>query len=148
MHPTDPHYVEDKYREPYGKLDHSVASFFGEIANIDENMGQLDAMLRSNGLYDDTILLFMTDNGGTAGTALYNAGMRGKKGSLYDGGHRVPCFLRWPAGDFCPPGDYPELTQIQDLLPTLIDLCGLTDSQADFDGTSLARLLTSVQRLR
>jgi hypothetical protein len=112
------------------------------IANIDENIGKLDAMLHSSGLYDNTILVFMTDNGGTAGTTLYNAGMRGMKGSLYDGGHRVPCLLRWPAGNLSPPGDYLELTQIQDLLPTLIDLCGLADSRSGFDGISLARLLT------
>jgi len=140
--PHGPHYVEDEYREPYGELDHSVASFFGMIANIDENIGKLDAMLRSSGLYENTILIFMTDNGGTAGTSLYNAGMRGAKGSLYDGGHRVPCFLRWPAGGLYPPGDYDELAQIQDLVPTLIDLCGFNDSPAGFDGISLAGLLT------
>ena len=40
----------------------------------------------------------MTDNGGTAGVQFYNAGMRGRKTQIYDGGHRVPCFVRWPDG--------------------------------------------------
>jgi hypothetical protein len=84
----------------------------------------------------------MTDNGGTGGIKVYNAGMRGAKASLYDGGHRVPCFIRYPGGRLRPPGDVDALAHGQDLLPTLIDLCGLSKSKnARFDGTSLVRLL-------
>jgi arylsulfatase len=68
--------------------------------------------------------------------------MRGRKITLWDGGHRVPCFIRWPAGKLGEPRDINELTQIQDLLPTLIDLCGLkAPKEPQFDGTSLAGLL-------
>jgi len=122
------------------------ANFFGMIANLDENLGKLLAMLDETGLAENTILIFMTDNGGTAGVKLYNAGMRDGKTSLYDGGHRVPCFIRWPAGKLRRPGDIDELTTCQDLLPTLIDLCGLqTPSGARFDGASLAGLLRGSQ---
>ncbi len=141
-----PLFVPDKYREPYRHLPKPLASFFGMIANIDENMGRLDTMLRDTGLYDNTIVVFMTDNGGTAGVKFYNAGMRGMKTQLYDGGHRVPCFVRWPAGKLRPAGDVRELTQCQDLLPTFIDLCGLTPpAGAKFDGTSLAKLMRGEQ---
>ena len=137
--PHGPLLVPDRYREPYRHLPPAVASFFGMIANIDENLGKLDVLLTETGLRDDTILVFMTDNGGTAGVPIFNAGMRGKKISLYDGGHRVPCFLRWPNGKLRPPGDLGDLTESQDLLPTLIDLCGLKPmAGATFDGTSLA----------
>ena len=65
--------------------------------------------------------------------------MRGAKASLYEGGHRVPCFIRWPAGGLRAAGDVRELTQIQDLLPTLLDLCGVRPpTRARFDGISLA----------
>ncbi len=137
-----PLWVPDQYREPYRSLDKNVASFFGMIANIDENMGRLDAMLRDAGLRDDTILIFMTDNGGTGGVSTYNAGMKGRKITLWEGGHRVPCFIRWPGGRIGEPRDIDELTQIQDLLPTLIELCALkSPPDPKFDGLSLAPLL-------
>ena len=82
-------------------------------------------MLDEQRLSDNTILIFMTDNGGTVGVPVFNAGMRGHKMELYDGGHRVPCFIRWPAANLGSPRDIGELTEAQDLLPTLIDLCGL-----------------------
>jgi arylsulfatase A-like enzyme len=137
-----PLFVPDKYREPYRGQRRNVASFFGMIANIDENMGKLDEFLHDCGLRENTILVFMTDNGGTVGVNVFNAGMRGRKVDLYDGGHRVPCFLRWPAGDLRPAGDVGELTHCQDILPTLVDLCGLkVPAGAKFDGISLASLL-------
>jgi arylsulfatase len=140
--PHGPLLVPAKYRELYPGQKPNVARFFGMIANIDENVGKLDAFLREAGLKDDTLLVFLTDNGGTAGVPVHNAGMRGRKIDLYDGGHRVPCFVRWPAGKLRKPGDIAELTQVQDLLPTLGDLCGLkAPASAKFDGISLARLL-------
>ena len=143
--PHGPAFVAPEYAEPYKKPG-VPANFFGMIANLDENMGKLLAMLDETGLADNTILIFMTDNGGTGGVKTFNAGMRDGKTSLYDGGHRVPCFIRWPAGKLREPGDVDELTTCQDLLPTLIDLCGLkTPSGARFDGTSLAGLLRGSQ---
>jgi arylsulfatase len=86
----------------------------------------------------------MTDNGGTAGVPVYNAGMRGGKTTLYEGGHRVPCFVRWPAGRLRQAGDVTGVTECQDVLPTLIDLCGYRSPDVTlpaFDGTSLAGVL-------
>ncbi len=143
--PHGPAFVAPKYAEPYKKPG-VPANFFGMIANLDENMGELMAMLDETGLAENTILIFMTDNGGTGGVKTFNAGMRESKTSLYDGGHRVPCFIRWPAGKLRKPGDINELTTCQDLLPTLIDLCGLRmPAGARFDGTSLAGLLRGSQ---
>lgn len=141
--PHGPLWCPEKFTAPYkGKVAPQVAKFFGMIANIDDNLGQLDAMLKETGLFDNTIVILMTDNGGTAGTRFYNAGMRAGKTTYYDGGHRAACFVRWPAGGLGQPRDVDELTQNQDLLPTLIDLCGLTPpASGSFDGTSLAGLL-------
>ncbi|MCW5982508.1 MAG: arylsulfatase [Bryobacteraceae bacterium] len=140
--PHGPAWVDPKYSEPYRKPG-LPADFFGMIANLDENLGRLNAFLRETGLRDNTIVVFMTDNGGTGGSAFYNAGLRERKTSFYEGGHRVPCFVRWPAGGLRPAGDIAVPTQLQDILPTVIDLCGLKPpAGARFDGRSLAELLT------
>ncbi len=137
-----PLYVPDRYREPYRALGADVAGFYGMIANIDENLGRLDAMLEESRLREDTILIFMTDNGGTFGVETFNAGMKGRKITLWEGGHRVPCFIRWPAGRLGEPRDVDELTHVQDLLPTLVELCSLTPPRdPKWDGVSLAGLL-------
>jgi arylsulfatase A-like enzyme len=138
--------VPDKFRQMYaGQPDH-VARFFGMLANIDENMGRLNDFLKTRNLADDTIVIYMTDNGGTVGVPIFNAGMRGHKTELYDGGHRVPCFIRWPNGGIGMPRNIDQLTCAQDLLPTLAELCDLKIPQGThLDGTSLAGLLRGAQ---
>jgi hypothetical protein len=93
----------------------------------------------------------MTDNGSSGGCELdaddfvtngYNAGMRGRKGSYYDGGHRVPFFVRWPAGGLCGGRELGDLALHLDLLPTFIDLCDLPAPENALDGRSLAGRLT------
>lgn len=139
--PHGPAWVADKYAAPY-QAPKLPANFFGMIANLDENMAKLDAFLKDSGLRENTIVVFMTDNGGTAGVPVYNAGMRGRKTLVYNGGHRVPCWVRWPAGALRPVGDIDVPAQGQDILPTLIDLCALKKpANATFDGRSLAGLL-------
>jgi len=151
--PHAPHTVAENYSAPYkGKGKAKLkgagpAAFFGMIAQIDENLGKLEKFLDDNGLTDNTIFIFMTDNGGTAGVATFNAGMRGQKTTLYEGGHRVPCFIRWPAGKLGEPRDIDTPAQMQDLLPTLIDLCQLQrPAAAEFDGASLAGLLKGTKK--
>ena len=141
-----PWWVPDQHREPYRSLDKDLASFFAMVANIDHNVGRLEEMLVRSGLRENTILIFMTDNGGTVGVKHFNAGMKAGKVTLWDGGHRVPMFVRWPAGKLGEPRDVDALTHVQDVLPTLIELCGL-DAPADpqFDGVSLAGLMRGTQ---
>lgn len=135
-----PCWVADKYKQPY--KGRGPVGFFGMLANLDENMGRLDDFLNDNGLCDNTIVIFLNDNGGTAGVKLFNAGMRGHKTEYYEGGHRAACFLRWPAGHLRKPSDIDALAEVQDLAPTLLDLCGLAaPKKVHFDGMSLAPLL-------
>tara|TARA_B100000029_G_scaffold430958_1_gene442253 strand:- start:12621 stop:14357 length:1737 start_codon:yes stop_codon:yes gene_type:complete len=122
--------------------------FYGMITNIDENISRLRTKLRDLGIEENTILIFMTDNGTAAGCSMdnhnyvvngFNAGMRGKKGSEYDGGHRVPLFIHWPKGKLVKGRDIEQLSANIDLLPTLIELCGLTQVEdSKFHGISLA----------
>jgi arylsulfatase len=153
--PHAPHFVPDKYEQalqaafdaakdklPEVRDPNALVSFLAMIANIDENMGHLETFLRESGIRDDTILIFLTDNGSTFAPQYYPAGMRGHKTTLWEGGHRVPCFVRWPGGKLRKPGDVGGLTQVQDILPTLLDLCGVpAPPDARFDGISLAPVL-------
>ncbi|MDE0143795.1 MAG: arylsulfatase [Caldilineaceae bacterium] len=151
--PHSPHLVDPAFSDPYLTLTPHAerAKFYGMVANIDENVGGLRRRLAELGLAENTIFIFMTDNGSAGGvevddsqfvTSGFNAGMRGQKGSEYDGGHRVPLFLHWPAGGLSTGRDLDEVTANVDVLPTLIELCGLDNSDSDsFDGRSLAPLL-------
>ncbi|RME57574.1 MAG: N-acetylgalactosamine-4-sulfatase [Caldilineae bacterium] len=151
--PHSPHLVDPRYSDPYlAVTPHAErAKYYGMIANIDENFGLLRQRLEEWGLAENTILIFMTDNGSGGGVEVdenhfvvsgFNAGMRGKKNSEYDGGHRTPCFIHWPAGGLTGGRDVTQVTANVDILPTLLDLCGVDDpAQYDFDGDSLAPLL-------
>ena len=142
--PHSPFHVEDKYWKPYtGKgLSDQEAIFFGMIANADENVGELRDFLDAKGLTENTIFIFTTDNGTASGEKVFNSGMRGKKGSQYEGGHRVPLFMHWPKGGLDKGRDIGELSAHIDMLPTFIDLCGLkAPLDYAFDGRSIAPLI-------
>ncbi len=140
--PHAPMHSPEEYSEPYKDLNVNLANFFGMIANIDQNVGQLRAFLEAEGLLENTIFIFTTDNGTSTGDQIFNAGMRGKKGSPYDGGHRVPFFLYWPAGELVGGRDVEPITAYVDVLPTLIDLCKIPAPEGvKFDGTSIVPLL-------
>ena len=144
-----PHTVAEKYSAPFRAEGHSEdrSKFFGQIVNFDENLGRLLDALRENELDENTIVIFMGDNGTAQGSDGripddgFNAGMRGKKASVYEGGHRVACFMRWPrqvdAGQ-----RIRQLTSCRDWFPTLAEACGLKSNEArPFDGKSLKPLL-------
>lgn len=148
--PHSPYLVDEVWKRPYlaQGVGEPMASFYGMIANLDANLARLLAALEELQLADETVLIFMTDNGTAAGYlpdgkpdawSGFNAGMRDRKGSEYDGGHRVPCFVRWPAGGIAGGRDVDRLAAHIDLLPTLVELCGLDVPQhRPWDGVSLA----------
>ena len=152
--PHLPLVVEPRFSDPYLDMTphEERALFYGMIASIDENFGFLRRHLARLGLEDNTILIFMTDNGSATGCDLdaegfvlngFNAGMRGKKGQPYDGGHRVPFFVQWPQGGVGGGRDVDVLASHIDFMPTLVDLCGLEVPKGlDWNGRSLAPLLT------
>lgn len=140
--PHGPMHSPPAASQPYAELGTNVANFFGMIANIDTNVGRLRAFLQAQGLAENTIFIFTTDNGTSSGDKVHNGGMRGKKGSEYDGGHRVPFFIYWPAGDLSGGRDVRPITAHVDVLPTLIDLCDIpAPTGIKFDGRSIRPLL-------
>lgn len=135
--PHTPQWVADEFSQPY-RRPKLPADYYGMIANLDMNFGRLEKFLAASGLKENTIVVYLSDNGGTAGVPVFNAGMRGRKSQLYEGGHRVPCFVRWPGGRLRAPGDVDVPAQMQDLLPTLLELCGVPAVASALDGRSLA----------
>jgi arylsulfatase A-like enzyme len=139
---------EENYRHYQGKVPENVAKFFGMIETNDRNFGILLDKLKEWGIEENTLVIFLgTDNGGTAGVKLFNAGMRGAKGTPYQGGTRAPSFWRWPA-KFKGGRDVPALTAHIDILPTLAEIVGVKLSGellAQVEGRSMAPLLTDPQ---
>ena len=145
--PHGPYKVADRYKELFKdkvKQD-KVAAFYGMIVNIDENMGLLMQKLDEWGLSENTLLIFMTDNGTAAGSKVYNAGMKGGKNTEDEGGSRVPLFMRLP-GLTRPGVDVDRLARHYDLFPTLAELAGakLPDG-LELDGRSLLPLIKDSQ---
>lgn len=151
--PHGPYNVDKKWAKPYeGNKDVVLPNFYGMIANIDWNMGRLRQFLKEEDIEDNTILIFLTDNGTAKGAAFkgldslavkgYNAGLRGKKSSVYDGGQRVPFFIYWKDGGLTGGKDIHTLAAHIDILPTLADICGITvPEEYDVDGLSIKPLL-------
>ena len=137
-----PRDLRESIARQFPKLSPGQIGYLAMLANADENFGRLETFLKDTGLRDNTVVIVLSDNGGYALIGHYNAGMRDGKSRLTEGGHRVPCFVRWPAGGIGGGRDLPGLTQVQDLLPTLLELCGVEPvASARFDGASLAKAL-------
>ena len=157
--PHGPYLVGPEWKKPY--LDAGCppqqAAFKGMVANFDWNLGRLRRFLKTEQVDSETILVFLTDNGTSAG-ALFGEGRRitgfpldpsengyrrGGKSSAYEGGHRVPLFIRHYDTRFNKAKDVDALAMHFDITPTLMDLCDL-QRPADWpklDGKSLVSLM-------
>ncbi|WPR70400.1 arylsulfatase [Flavobacterium sp. NG2] len=157
--PHGPYNVPVEYYNLYKDLPETVLAdkqkrFYGMISNIDDNFGKLRKALTKLKVSDNTILIYMTDNGTAAGyyakgakVTGYNAEMRGTKGSEYEGGHRVPFFIYWKDGKISTPKDIDELTAQLDIMPTLAEMCGieLPKDHKKINGKSILPLLRGTQ---
>src|SRR5262249_53940938 len=135
VRPEDGKRYADRVKDP------NTAKFFGMIANIDDNVGRLLDKVKEWGLERDTLVIFMNDNGGTAGVSVYNAGMRGQKNTPWLGGTRASSFWRWPGT--LKPADVDRLAAHIDFFPTVAELAGakLNDEvRAQVEGRSLVPL--------
>ncbi|MCC4831789.1 arylsulfatase [Shewanella sp. 10N.7] len=169
--PHSPFRAPEEYIEPYRQLGLSddLAAFYGMITNVDDNIARLQKELDKAGLTDNTIFIFLTDNGSVLGEhseklakseqakdieakigkkiETLNYFMRGKKASTYDGGHRVPIYVRWPNGGIDSAKEIDSLAAHFDLKPTLLDLVGLDISNLDTDGISWKNALVNNESL-
>lgn len=125
--PHFPFWAPEAWTKPYRDTDNP--EFFAMIENLDDNMGRLMAFLQEENLEEDTVLIFLTDNGPVGGRSTWNAGMTGGKATPWEGGHRVPLFIRYPAGGIKGGRVVRGLADVIDLYPTLIDICSLDAPQ-------------------
>lgn len=140
--PHAPLEVSPRYSQPYRDmgLDETTAKVYGMVENIDENFGRLIERLEKLGLRSNTLVVFLTDNGPQQ--ERYNAGMRGRKASAYQGGIRVPFFLQWPAR-LAGRRKIDRIAAHIDVLPTLVEACGASPpARLALDGVSLLPLLS------
>lgn len=132
------------FRDKVKEEKHAV--YLGMIENIDYNVGRLLRFLEDKDLDENTILVFMNDNGVTEGLDVYNAGMRGCKCTAWEGGTRAISFWRWPGK--WQPHQVDHLTAHLDVLPTLCELAGAAipeTSKSKLEGFSLVPLLNSAE---
>lgn len=143
--PHTPLAAPEEYVEPYrGKVTDRQATYLGMVANIDYNMGRLMDYLDEKNLSENTIVIFMNDNGQTEGLDVYNANMRGCKATIWEGGSRAMSFWKWK-GKWAPFTSH-KLTAHLDVLPTLCEVAGVEvpdDVEKDLEGFSLLPLLES-----
>lgn len=114
-----------------------IARLYGMITNIDYNVGRLLDALQRTSQAANTIVIFLTDNGPQQ--PRYNAGLRGQKGGVYEGGIRVPLFVRWPG--HIEPADLDPPSAHIDLVPTILQACGVESDASQFDGRSIWPIL-------
>jgi arylsulfatase A-like enzyme len=139
--PHTPLQVPEADAAPYlaAGLDPQLARLYGMLTNMDRNIGRMLRGLEESGLARDTLVIFMSDNGAQqlGKTERFNAGLRDWKGSAYDGGIRVPFWVRWPAA-LTAGLETDRIGAPIDILPTLLDACGISrEGMPAFDGISL-----------
>ncbi len=159
--PHTPLQVPDKYYQRYKNIDPSegidahlmpeakltekdkedARKVYAMVSNIDDNLNRLFQKVEVLGIEDNTIIIFMTDNGPQQ--VRYVSGMRGRKSSVYRGGIRVPFFMRYPA-KFKDNQEMDQMAAHIDLLPTLSQLCAAPLPQdRKIDGRSFLPALQS-----
>ncbi|MFK8113076.1 MAG: arylsulfatase [Rubripirellula sp.] len=150
--PHGPMLAPEKYKQRFKEMgwDGNTQGRYGMIENIDDNFGLLMEKLDEWKLWDDTLVIFMTDNGQAARTGklngkktnIFTAGFKSGKGSPYEGGTHVPAFWRWK-GKLGEGVDVPALTAHIDLYKTFCQLAGvkIPEDIQEIDGRSLLPLL-------
>lgn len=146
--PHSPHLALPADKADYSALLEKDQNYYGEIAAIDRNVGRVRATLRELKVADDTLVWYTSDNGGSFGPNS-NGNLRGGKGSLWEGGLRVPCIVEWPARISKPfISEMPCSTL--DIYPTVLAATStMADNQVQpLDGVSLIPLFDRQSEVR
>jgi len=143
--PHSPFQVPEKYFSKYNSMgiDSTLSSVFGMVDNMDENIGRILRKIEELDITDNTIFIFFSDNG--PNTDRYNGGMKGRKGSVDEGGLRVPFYIKWPGT--IKPGKTKQLAQDIDIMPTLLSLCDIDyEPVKPVDGIDLSGIIKSKEK--
>ena len=151
---TNPYNKEFNYRDEVKSLDFKALEkdmalypdlpknwqkYYGEITAMDRALGNLRTGLKNKGLDENTLIWYTSDNGSYRPVETIT-GLRGSKGMMYEGGIRVPALIVWP-GHIRKPLETEMRGTTLDMMPTLLDLLGITLKNRELDGMSLLPLL-------
>jgi arylsulfatase len=138
-----PSYIKEHLKTP--GISKDLAKFYAMVENVDDNFAKLLAKLAEWGIADNTLVIYITgDNGGTHGVRINNVGLRGNKGTIYEGGTRAVAMFRWPAGNIAAGRECTALSAHIDLFPTLATLAAVelpADVSQQIEGKDLSRLV-------
>jgi len=143
--PHSPFQVPEQYFKKYNStgLDSTLSSVYGMVDNMDENIGRILQKIETLNLTEETIVIFFSDNG--PNTDRFNGGMKGRKGSVDEGGVRVPFYIKWPG--IINPGKIEQLAQDIDIMPTLLGFCGIEyEPVKPFDGVDLSGIIIGKEK--
>ena len=148
----DPRFIQ-KYLD--AGMDEGQARYASMVEGVDKSLGDLLDYLEQKGVAEDTIIIFMTDNGGNAENKakggvrfMHNLPLRNGKGSVYEGGIRVPLMVKW-SGKVAPATRVNTPVICEDLFPTILQMAGIKSYEVvqDVDGKSLVNLVTKGSKL-
>lgn len=141
IQPPDEWLAKVKKREP--DITDQRAKLVALIEHLDHSIGQVLTTLKETELDKDTLIVFVSDNGGQLNVGARNGKLRDGKQSMYEGGIRVPMSISWP-GKVRAGATSPAAVMTMDILPTLCEVTGIKVN-ANVDGTSLLELITEVK---
>ena len=148
----DPRFIQ-RYLD--AGLDEGQARYASMVEGVDKSLGDLLDYLEKRGVADDTIIIFMTDNGGNAENKakggvrfMHNLPLRNGKGSVYEGGIRVPMMVKW-SGKVAPATRVNTPVICEDMFPTILEMAGIKSCNVvqQVDGKSLVNLVTKGSKL-
>lgn len=160
-HKAEPFFLFVSFTAPHGPLqakpedlelpalreieDDRRRKYAGLVKALDDNVGEILAALERERLAEETLVIFTNDNGGQTSTGALNSPLRGRKGTMWEGGVRVPCAMRWP-GVLAAGGVIEAPSIALDLTPTFCALAGEPAlDEAALDGVDLTPLLHGME---
>jgi arylsulfatase A-like enzyme len=117
------------------------ANLVALIEHLDDGIGKVIQSLKNSGKFENTLIVFMSDNGGLISNGSNNGDLRGTKTGMYEGGIRIPACISWPK-HIAPNSSNNEKVISMDIFPTIIDIIGIKNNST-IDGVSLLPLLTA-----
>jgi len=147
MAPHGPFQAQKKYYDQFSHIEnHNKRVYYAMIKNLDDSIGEIKATLKEEGLLENTLIIFTSDNGGATYTrAADNSPYTGGKMSNFEGGTTVPMMMEW-AGKIDKKVTYNNMVSLLDIVPTILDAINSPSAKNKFDGVSLLTYLKSLEK--
>ena len=136
----------DRWKWQEVSQEERIEKYRGMTLPIDDGVGRLRETLQELGIAENTFVLFFSDNGPSGDFPSGDPSLRGRKGSVYEGGHKVPAIAWWPGK--IQPGSVSSETLISiDVMPTLLKLAGAKTPERSLDGVDTSSVLLQQEKL-